>query len=260
MSTSLAQQLNLTPQERRIVVVIAVIVFVVLQLLLVWPHFSDLTKVRAELERTRNTIKAWNGEIIKDVDPANGYRKKLQELQKNQGGGIGVAQIQLQRTVSDQAMRTGVAVNEIRPVTLMGTEKTNAFYEEQSVKITFECEESQLVNFLYNVGNDPAMIRVRELNLHTADANRYKLRGDALLSANYAREPAKAPPPGVAKKAATPPGKAGQPPGAKPATPPTPGGRPPGPAGPRQPPIQRGPPSPQFPMTPKRAPGAPPNL
>lgn len=44
MSTSVIEQLNLSPQERRIVVIIAVIVFVVLNFLLVWPHFNDLSK------------------------------------------------------------------------------------------------------------------------------------------------------------------------------------------------------------------------
>ena len=99
-------------------------------------------------------------------------------------------QVQLQRTVSDQALKTGVNVGEIRPVNALHAE-TNAFYEEQSVKITFETMEAQLVNFLVNVGNDPAMIRVRELHLNTADANRYRLRGDAVLSANYAKQPPK---------------------------------------------------------------------
>ena len=106
----------------------------------------------------------------------------------------------------------GVNVSETRPVTSAHPD-TNEFYEEQSVKITFDCLESQLVTFLFNVGNDPAMIRVRELHLNTADANRYRLRGDAILTANYAKQTA-------APKPAAPAGKlpAGAPktvPGAK---------------------------------------------
>ena len=81
--------------------------------------------------------------------------------------------------------------------------ETNEFYEEQSVKISFESMEAQLINFLFNVGNDPAMIRVHELNLKTADANRYRLKGDAILTANYAKQtPVAAPkPPSPAGKA-----------------------------------------------------------
>lgn len=187
MNGGVLDQLNLTPQERRIVVVIAVVVFVVLNLLLVWPHFKDLAVVRRQLNDTRDTIQKWNQEIRKDVDPVHGYKTQLTKLERQQGGGIVNQQVQLQRTVSDQALKTGVTVDEIKPA-ISAHADTNEFYVEQSVKIDFESQETQLVNFLFNVGNDPAMIRVHELTLKTADANRYRLRGDAILTANYARQ------------------------------------------------------------------------
>ena len=192
-------QLNLTPQERRIVVVIAVVVFVVLNLLLVWPHFKDLARVRSDLDTTRATMTTWNKEILKDVDPKDGYAKQVASLSRQQGGGVGNQQIQLQKSISDQAIKTGVNISDTRPATTAHPE-TNAFFDEQAVKITFACVEAQLINFLFNVGNDPAMIRVRELSLKTADANRYGLRGDAILSANYAKQP----PAAVPKPAARP--------------------------------------------------------
>ena len=194
-------QLNLTAQERRIVVVIAVVVFVVLNWLLVWSHFGDLARVRQQLDDTRNTMQKWNKEISNDLEPTNGYKIILKNLERQQGGGIVNQQVQLQRTISDQAIKTGVNIGETRAVTSAHPD-TNEFYAEQSVKISFDCVEAQLVSFLYNVGNDPAMIRVRELNLHTADANRYRLKGDAILTANYPKHP-----PVVAPKPAPPPAK-----------------------------------------------------
>ena len=194
MSASFLDQLNLTPQERRIVVIIGVVVFVVLNMLLVWPHFKDLHQVRMQLNETRATIIKENKEITLDVEPLNGYKAELHKLERQQGGGIVNQQVQLQRSVSDQAIKTGVSVDEIRPL-VSASPDTNKFYTEQSVKISFESQESQLVNFLFNVGNDPAMIRVRELNLKTADANRYRLKGDAILTANYAKAPPPAPKP-----------------------------------------------------------------
>jgi type II secretory pathway component PulM len=221
-SVSILDQLNLTPQERRIVVGLAVLVFVVLNLLLVWPHFKDLAQVRQHLDDTRRTMANERSLILKDIDPSpNGYQKHLNELQRQQGGGIiGTHQIQLQKTVSDQAIKTGVTVGEIKPVTVADTQ-SNAFYEEQSVKISFETMEPNLVNFLVTVGNDP-VIRVRELSLRTVDANRYRLKGDAILSANYAKETPKpaAPPPPPRPGAAAPAAKTipGQPPSPNPRT------------------------------------------
>jgi Tfp pilus assembly protein PilO len=206
--TSFLDQLNLTPQERRIVVVIAVVVFGVLNLLLVWPHFSDLAKVRRQLEDTRQKIEDENKVILKDVEPVNGYKSQLKKLERQQGGGVVNQQVQLQRTVSDQAMKTGVTIDEIKPAT-SGRPETNDFYVEQSVKIDFESQETQLVNFLFNVGNDPAMIRVHELSLKTADANRYRLKGEAILTANYSKQPG----PAAVRTTITAPKAPGAPPG-----------------------------------------------
>jgi hypothetical protein len=197
MSASTLEQLNLSPQERRIIVIIAVVVFVVLNMLLVWPHFKDLARVHAQLADTRKKISDYNDEISKDIEPKDGYKVRLAKLQKQQGGGVVNQQVALQKSVSDQAIRTGVNIFDTRPASSKNPE-TNAFYDEQDVRISFDSGEDQLINFLFNVGNDPAMIRVRELNLHTLDANRYRLKGDALLSANYAKATTATLPPGRA--------------------------------------------------------------
>jgi hypothetical protein len=231
--TGFLDQLNLTPQERRIVVAIAVVVFVVLNLLLVWPHFSDLARVRKQLNDTRKTMMDWNKEISLDQE-TNGYKTQLHNLERQQGGGVVNQQVQLQRTVSDQANKSGVTVNEIRPA-VSAHPDTNEFYVEQSVKISFETQEPQLINVLFNVGNDPAMIRVHELHLRTADANRYRLKGDAVLTANYAKQT-----PAPAPKSSSPPGKT--PPAKSPASAPKPVPAAPGPKtipGPKPPPNPR---------------------
>ena len=225
-------QLNLTPQERRIVVAIAMVIFVLLNLFLVWPHFNDLSRVRKQLEDTRRTMQEWNKEILKDVEPTNGYKKQLAKLERQQGGSIMNQQIQLQTTIHTQASRAGVNIDNYQPLAPSHA-TNNQFFEEQSEKITFESQESQLVNFLFNVGNDPAMVRVRELDLKPADANRYRLRGGVILTANYAKQPAAAP-------AAKPPAAGAKKPGGA-AAPKTPPGAKPLPA--RQPfPIPRTPP------------------
>ncbi len=116
--------------------------------------------------------------------------------------------------------------------------QTNEFFEEQSGQIHIESQEPQLINFLYQIGNDPSMIRVSELSLKPADQNRYRFSGSITLTANYAKKPpapaAPAKPAKTAKPAAATPGAPGAKPpaGAKPAGPPGPGQRP-------RPPIRR---------------------
>jgi hypothetical protein len=70
----------------------------------------------------------------------------------------------LKDTIRAQERKTGV-MSSIGP----GSVKTNEFFEEHSTTITVQSQEPQLVNFLYNMGMDPAMIRVAKLDLQPFD-------------------------------------------------------------------------------------------
>jgi Tfp pilus assembly protein PilO len=256
-------QLNLTPQERRIVVAIGLVVIVVLNMLFVWPHFGEWKRIRKELAGMRENIEKYNKKIAQDTNPNNGLQKQLAKLVRQEGTGVMDKQNQLQSTIMAQSRKTGVNVANYIP----GAAKpdTNGFFEEESIKISIESQESQLVSFLYNIGGDPAMIRVSELDLAPQDQNRYRLRGNVTLIANYAnRTPApgsaaaKAAPgksaSGPGAKAGTAAGTSKQPAGQKPGSPVTKPGQQPGQRGPT--PGQRVPPAPGQRLSPVPGPNS----
>ena len=184
-------QLNLTTQERRIVVVIILVVFIVVNLLLVWPHFGDWGHIKKQLEDMRQTEANYNRDIQLDLNTTNGWRKQVEKLARQEGGSMidnpVDPQNQLQQTIIQEERKTHVTVGSFTP----GPVKTNAFFEEHSTAITFESQELQLVSFLFDMGNDPAMIRVAKLDLQPTDPNtRYSLKGGITLTANYAKRPA----------------------------------------------------------------------
>jgi hypothetical protein len=220
---SFLDQLNLTPQERRIVVAIGMLLIVVLNVLFVWPHFSEWKRISRELQTMRANIEKYNKEIALDTNSTNGLQKQLAKLVRQEGTGVMDKQVQLQSTIMTQARKTGVNVANYNPGG--ARPQTNEFFEEESIKITFDSQEPQLISFLYNIGGDPAMIRVSELNLSPQDQNRYRLHGAITLTANYAKRAATpapaakpAPVPGT-KKPASPPASAKPAPGAKPGQP-----------------------------------------
>jgi len=199
MKKNFLEQLNLRPGERRVVIVVAVIVFVVLNAWFVWPHFSDSSKALGMINKGRLDWTNHYDAIQKDIRPG-GTKARIDALLKEQGSGAnleGSREIQLQRKVQEKAPQYGVTVlnyNDIQS-TAFNLGKTNAFFEERSLRIGVQCGESNLVNFLYDIGNDSSMIRVRELHLKPADQNRYRLNGEVLLSANFPKkqpEPARA--------------------------------------------------------------------
>jgi len=181
-------QLNLTAQERRIVVVIFLVVIVVLNYLFVWPRFGDWSSLNQQRLDMLDKIARYNNVIKQDYATNGGWKKQVDELIKREGASVMEhpvdPQIQFQNTIRAQERKTGVFVKSVNP----GSAKTDEFFEEQSASIAMECQEPQLVGFLYHMGMDPAMIRVSVLNLKT-DANRYRLTATLTLTANYAKKP-----------------------------------------------------------------------
>src|SRR5208283_4328748 len=77
--------------------------------------------------------------------------------------------------------RNNVAAQSIGPAS-----QSDQFFERQSIRITAEATEDALVKFLYDVGNDPAMIRVWELQLNPLEpAQRFRLNASITLTADY---------------------------------------------------------------------------
>lgn len=190
MKKSMFDQLNLRPNERRIVIAVGVVVFIVLNAWFVWPHFNDASKSLNAINKGRLD---WTNRVnlIETDTRKGGTRDKIHELMNTQGGDLDAGQsmdIQLTRKVQEKAPQYGVTVLNYRDIQNTSTGKTNAFFEERSLSISVQAGESNLVNFLYDMGNDPSMIRVRELHLKPADMNRYRLSGEVLLSANFQKK------------------------------------------------------------------------
>jgi Tfp pilus assembly protein PilO len=185
---SFLDSLNLRPQERRLVVIVGVVVFVVLNLWFVRPHFGDWRKLRDGLEEARQKRKDYVEKINADRKEG-GLQDQLHKLEQDGSNLPENSDIQLQRTIMAQASEAKVTINNYQPVPNTRGGATNEFFEEQSIKITVDSEEKPLVDFLYKVGDDASMIRVRDLNLKPADANRYRLKGTMTLTANYQKKP-----------------------------------------------------------------------
>ena len=233
--TSYFDKLNLRPQERRLVVGILVVIFVLLNVVFVWPRFADWNRVKEDLAKNQRNFEIYSGKIAKVEGPA-GFKTKLKVLEGEDAQNIisDEQEIQLERTVKTQVQASKIMVNSYSPISRSSNlQNTNEFFEEQSIKINVNTGEEELVAFLLNIGSGASMIRVRDLNLKPADQNRYRLQGTITLSANSQKKAAAKPAVAAAKIAAPAAGVKPAPavtpaPGAKPApaVTPTPAARP----------------------------------
>jgi len=182
---------QLRPLERRLVVAVAVVVFLVLNAVFVWPHSSDWNKLSGRLDDANRKLKLYQTAVAQT--PA--LEAQLKKF-ASQGESVAAEDqaINFTRTIQSQSLASGVQLqNTSRQI----THTNDAFFVEQVQNIMVLATEEQLVNFLYKLGSGASMIRVRDLELQP-DGPRQKLSANIKLVASYQKNP-------VSAKAANPP-------------------------------------------------------
>jgi hypothetical protein len=178
---------RLNPAERRFVVIVGLLFFVVINLFWVWPHFSDWSNLRVELEGTRTT--QFNREkVIRDFKRIEPELKKLQE----KGNVPSEDQAtEFLNTIHMQSMQSGMGtINFVRQTT-----RTNdQFFLERIQAVSVVTGEKQLVDFLLNLSSNQ-LIRVSSLSAHPSDPNRQQLSANITLVASYQKKPSVHPAP-----------------------------------------------------------------
>ena len=176
-------RLNLRPFEKRLVVVVAAVLFVVLNAWFVFPHFSDLTKAQDRRAEAFKKLERWQVEINQEP----GYRRQIRDLE-SEGQAVPAEdqQNQFSRAIQMQQAQSGANITS----TSKQTVRTNQFFLELTQQISVESGEAQLVDFLYNLGSGTSLIRVRDLALHP-NPQRQALSGNVKLVASYQKNPPK---------------------------------------------------------------------
>jgi Tfp pilus assembly protein PilO len=197
-------KLNLRPFEKRLVVIVAIVLFIVINFVFVVPHFSDWKKVRARMARAQRTLQTFQ----KAVAEAPSYQAKVEAIQSAENAAVPLEEQanQFGRAILEQAARSSVNIlGTTRPTT-----RTNQFFLEQSESINVIAREEQLVDFLYNLGSGASLIRVRDLTLRR-DASQQQLSATIRLVASYQKKASARPATAPASAASRPAVAAGSP-------------------------------------------------
>jgi Tfp pilus assembly protein PilO len=175
---SYLDRLNLRPFEKRLVVGVAVVLFVVLNAWFVVPHFSDLSEAQKRRADALDKLKRWQSEIDQVQKYQAGINKFIKEGQEVP---VEDQQNTFARAIQDQQARSGVGIQSFGRTTTT----TNQFFLELTQLIRVQSGEAQLVDFLYNLGSGNSLIRVRDLQLSPDAPARQQLGGTVKLVASY---------------------------------------------------------------------------
>ena len=169
----------LRPAEKRLVVVVGLVFFVVFNFWFVFPYFSERDALTRRIDKARIKL----NEYDKTIQQAN---HKLLEIRRMEGDGGAVP-------AEDQAMHLQTAVQTmasqagIIPQVGRITQRTNQFFLELSMPVMVNTRVEPLIGFLYNLGAGSSLIRVRELAVRP-DAPRQSLSANIKLVASFQKK------------------------------------------------------------------------
>jgi hypothetical protein len=188
---------RLNPTERRFVVGVAVVFFLVVNIVWVWPHFGDWGRTRADLDKARGLLATY-------VRGTNQIPALEEAIAKFRGEGKFVPPenqiLEFFRHIQNQAAASHVGIISMGN-SRQAAAADNPFFVEQNQTIQLQSQEKELVDFLYQLGADPkSLIRVRVLSVQP-DPPRQSLSTRVTLVASYQR---KAPAPAASAAAPAP--------------------------------------------------------
>jgi type II secretory pathway component PulM len=181
---------NLRPSERRLVVGIGVVFFVVINFWFIIPQFGEWGRVQARMWEAQEKLSVYQ----KEIAMKSNYEKVVRQME-SEGQSVPAEEqtVQFSRTIQNKQAESGVQIISTSKMNV----RTNQFFIDQGQSITLQAQESQLVDFLYNLGTGNSLIRVRELSLRP-DPPRQNLVANATLVASYQKKVAAKPGSGTA--------------------------------------------------------------
>jgi len=154
--------------------------FIVLNVLFVFPHFSDLTAAHERKDDAQRKLMRYENEIAQ----TNVYVAGLQKFERENSDVPPEEQsLQFANTVNAQAGQSGVHIVSGSHINT----QTNQFFLEKSQSVSVQAGEQQLVDFLYNLGAGNSQIRVRDLSVRP-DPQRQQLLAQVKLVASYQKK------------------------------------------------------------------------
>jgi len=164
-----------------LVVLVSCVLFGVLHLWFVWPHFGDYQKLESRRRQARATLATYQQECAR----TNEYLGQLTELEK--AGDIILRTDQnsaLKELIMDQAAASKLNTGDVDPLP-RAIGATNEFFEQRELRLEILATSPEsILDFLMQVASKDLAIRVKSLGLKR-ERDQATLSGNVVLSASF---------------------------------------------------------------------------
>lgn len=174
--------MKLRPGERRLVVIVGLVFFVVLNWIFIVPQFHGFARATTRMEKAQKTLDMYRKEI--------GYKGELdKKIAALESAGSDVPAedqaVNFERFYRARANENGVDVVQNSQLST----HTNQFFLEAQMGIQVHANETNLVNFLYALGSGSSTMRVRSMSLRP-DPSHQQLNAGLTLVSSYQKKAA----------------------------------------------------------------------
>ena len=185
--TSLFDRYNLNAFERRLAVFVGLAVFLVINMILIWPRFSEWGEIQDKNGRMDQRMRTYQAQLAK----ARTLKKRLGELEGSGSDVIPEERAnQLISLIQAKASEAKLPSPNIRPVrTGLADTSEEKFFEQKAYSLTVTTDTKELIDFLVAIGSDDSVVRVRDLDLKPESSKKNQLVCTMTLVANYQLKP-----------------------------------------------------------------------
>ena len=179
--TTLFDRLNIRREDRRTVLVVIGVVFLLANALVIPSLYGNWSGIRAGIEQAEARRERLQGQIAKK--PA--VVAELAQLQKQVELAESAERAELVlRQQSELAEKSGLNIESKRPGVRYGGRPGDLIVEE-TLTLTFTAGDKELLDFLVSISGERSAVRVRDLDVKPEEPARAKLRGTVTLVASY---------------------------------------------------------------------------
>lgn len=173
---------RLNPTERRFVVGVAVVFILVINIVWIWPRFSDWGVTSGRMADARDRLMKFQTgtNLIPDLE------KQIAKYGQGQVVPSSDQAIQFVRMIQNLTAQFGIIPENMSSARLPGA--TNSFFVDQAETMILQTTEKQLVDFLYNVGAaSNSFVRVKVLSVQP-DPSHQRLTARVTLVASFQKQ------------------------------------------------------------------------
>ncbi|MDB4459272.1 hypothetical protein N9059_01740 [bacterium] len=178
---SLFDSLKLSAGERRLIMFMSVVVFVILNVWFVWPHRNRYQDLLQGIDSSKQRLAQYEDASMR----LPGLETDLEVLE-SQGAVVLTSDqgIHFLRSIQSQVATTGIKINRWEEIK-NSRGGTNDFFIEKTMPLSYSnTDDENLLKFLESLGGDASLIRVLDLTIKPA-VNRQTLAGRVTLVASY---------------------------------------------------------------------------